>query len=159
MASTYNRTLLEEPLARGLAWGAIGGLIAAIVTGIILQGLNLLTTVPAALVGSGSLAAGWVIHLFAGVVTGVAYGFLVRTRDVRRGLLLGSIFGLLVGIVAFFFLGNLLAGNALPFNGAGLAQVLVHLLWGALMGSVAARGLQRGHGRGHGARSRIAGPV
>lgn len=128
---------------RSLLWGAIGGLVASILVGVPLALLGMMRDVPARLAGSTDPSVGWMVHLLAGAIVGLVYGLLVHTRDLRKGALYGTVFGLAAGTLLYWIAGNLLVGNAIPFNGQGMLQIGLHILWGLVLGLVAAWGLSR----------------
>ena len=77
-----------------IASGIVAGLIAGIVMGIAMH-LQSMMTMVAQVVGSDSLAIGWLYHLFNSAVIGAIFGLLLGrgTLSYRAGLLRGSLYG------------------------------------------------------------------
>lgn len=128
---------------RSILWAAIGGMVAAVMIGIPMHMMGMMVMGPAALVGSDNVWVGWVVHIAAGVLFGAPYGLVVHTRGYGKALLYGAIWGLIVG-VAFAWFGLFSIVNMPLFSMEGAMDVGMHVMWGAIVGLVAAWGLRRG---------------
>lgn len=126
---------------RAFGWSAAGGIVAAILTGIPMMAMGMLTGGPARLVGSDSLWVGWVVHIVAGVLFGTPFGFFA-VRGYGRGALRGALYGLAIGVV-FAWLALFTILDMPYFTTMGLLDVTLHVLWGVVIGLVAAWGLRR----------------
>lgn len=144
--STYRPAVVGEvgwrADANHVAWAALGGIVAAFATGIIMHPLGMLAMGPAALVGSSNVWVGWIVHLMAGVLFAAPYGLFVHTARYGKGALYGAVYGLVIGIV-FAWLA-LFAILGMPLLGPMAAiDVILHVAWGAIVGLVSVVGVQR----------------
>lgn len=128
---------------RSILWAAIGGMVAAVMIGIPMHMMGMMVMGPAALVGSENVWVGWAVHIAAGILFGAPYGLVVHTRGYGKGLLYGAIWGLIVGVAFAWF--GLFSILGMPlFSMEGAMDVGMHTMWGAIIGLVAAWGLNRG---------------
>lgn len=142
MMQGYQTRELGSPSGVGMMWGAIGGLVGALVIGIPLHAMGVMQDVQAALLREDNVWLGWGLHLVAGMLAGLLYGALVTTGSFVRGTLYGAVFGLVVGIVLVLVLANLLVGNPVPLDASGMGIALLHALWGAIVGATQAWGVR-----------------
>lgn len=106
------------------AWlsGVLGGVLASIVTGIVVQigfDATILSDAIPSVVGLSGLVAGWVVFLVVGAVAGLVYAGLASLELIARyaivpgtGAPLGLVYGLVLWAVA-------VAAVALGFGAAG----------------------------------------
>ena len=126
--------------------GALAGLIAGVVFGVMMQMMHAPTPdgmkVPmmvmvAQVVGSSSLAVGWVYHLFNSAVIGGVFGWLLgpRTADrMGRATVLGAGYG-----IAWWVLGGLIAmplALGMPAFAPLLMKPMLPVAMGSLMGHI-----------------------
>lgn len=137
---------------RSVLWAALGGLVGSLLVGIPMAGMGMIVGGPAALVGSDSLAVGWAVHLLAGLVFGAPFG-LMAVRPYGQGALLGAVYGLAIGVVFAWLALFTILGMPL-FTQMGLIDVVLHTVWGVVVGLVAAWGLHQ-TGLGTGGRRRL----
>lgn len=124
-------------------WSALAGLAGSLLIGFPMQAmLGALTTRVAPLVGSDSLLVGWMVHLAAGLLFGALYGALVWTRSLDRGFAQGFAYGLIVGVFGAWLGMRLVLGQGLALELTGLMLVVLHAMWGILLGLMAAWGLR-----------------
>lgn len=118
--------------------GITGGLAGGIVFGVLMQLMGMMPMV-AMLVGSESVAVGWLVHLFNSALFGAVYAVLFRGWADRLGT--GLVTGLGYG-VAWWILGALiimplwLGMAAFQFNTMAWQSLVGHLLYGLLLGAV-----------------------
>ncbi len=142
------------------AWraGAVGGLVAAAVMGVVLHGLLGLMPTIGALVGIETVLAGWIVHLVNGTLFGLAFVAIFDraffddlAEDVGDCVALGVVHSALLGMITGGLLlpvSMALAGATslpvptLPIPGidAGVEFAVViavaHLLYGIVLGYV-----------------------
>lgn len=145
-ASGYRQRNVEDvgwrADGRSVLWAAVGGIVAAVMTGIPMHMMGMMVMGPAALVGSENVWVGWAVHIAAGIIFGAPYGFVVHTRGYGKGALYGGIWGMIVGIAfAWFALFSILGMPLFSMNGA--LDVMMHVLWGIIIGLVTVWGLRR----------------
>lgn len=125
--------------AEGLVPGIVGGLAGGVVFGMLMQMMDMIPMV-AMLVGSESVAVGWLVHLGISAVLGAGFG-LVGAR-----LLSGWGSGILGGIasgVVMWVLGALIAMPArldmplLNLDSMAWKSLMGHMVYGAILGAVA----------------------
>jgi uncharacterized membrane protein YagU involved in acid resistance len=125
--------------ARRVAYGVAGGLVGGVVFGIMMTALGMIGMI-AGLVGSSSVAVGWIVHLAIASFIGAVYGLVAGgVRNIGLGLLLGAAYGLL-----WWVLGGLLlmpAGMGMPVlvvNAVAVNSLIGHLAYGVVLGAVVA---------------------
>lgn len=131
--------------AEGLVPGIVGGLAGGIVFGVLMQMMDMLPMV-AMMVGSESVAVGWVVHLAISAGLGAGYG-VVGSR------LLGSWATAIVGGVGYgiiwWVLGALIAMPArlgmplFTLDSTAWNSLMGHMIFGAILGAVAVVVLRR----------------
>jgi uncharacterized membrane protein YagU involved in acid resistance len=137
--SSDSGTAIRITPTEGLVPGIVGGLVGGMVFGMMMQMMDMMPTI-AMLVGSESVAVGWIVHLAVSAVLGAGYG-LVGSR------LLGSwgtgiVAGVAYGLV-WWVLGGLIAMparlGAPLFNLDSMAwkSLMGHVAFGAVLGAVA----------------------
>lgn len=126
-----------------LSWsvGAIGGMVAGMVFGMLMQMMGMIPMV-AMLVGSDSVAVGWLIHLGISAFIGASYALLLggRVTSLATGLGLGVGYG-----IVWWVLGALIAMPAklgmpvFAINSMSLQSLMGHMIFGAILGALVAR--------------------
>src|SRR6266446_6114172 len=132
--------------------GVVAGLIAGLVFGMMMQMMNAPTpeggqmpmmVMVAMVVGSKSLAVGWLYHLFNSAVIGAIFGWLFGNRVMSIGG--GSTWGALYGIAWWILGGQVLMPLALgmpPFAAVmmpamrmvAVGSLVGHLIYGLILG-------------------------
>lgn len=123
-----------------VAHGVAGGLGGGLVFGVLMQVMGMMPMV-AMLVGSESLAVGWVVHLAISAFIGASFAVLLgeRVNTMLSGLGLGVAWGLV-----WWVLGALIAMPArleMPLfniNTMSLQSLMGHVLFGAVLGLIVA---------------------
>lgn len=136
-----------------LTAGAVAGLIAGVVFGLMMQMMSAPTpdgtSVPmmamvAQVVGSGSLAVGWLYHLFNSALIGAIFAWLVANRGAGKGRLaaLGAGYGFVWWVLGGLILMPLLLGmpafaplRMAPMFPVAMGSLVGHLIYGALLGA------------------------
>jgi uncharacterized membrane protein YagU involved in acid resistance len=139
---------MEEKLTTGI----IAGLIAGVVFGILMQvmmapspdGPVPMMAMVAQVVGSKSLLAGWLYHLFNSAVIGGLFGFLLGDRAIRAGsgLGIGALYGLAWWVLGGLVLMPILLGMPVfaplamePMRPVAWGSLLGHLIYGLALGA------------------------
>jgi hypothetical protein len=137
-----------------LGAGIVAGLIAGVVFGLMMQMMNAPTpqggqmsmmVMVAMVVGSMSLAVGWIYHLFNSAVIGAIYGWLFGSRAVTVGSGLG--WGALYGVAWWIIGGQILMPLALgmppfasvmmpPMRMVAMGSLVGHLIYGLILGGL-----------------------
>ncbi|MDP9407800.1 MAG: DUF1440 domain-containing protein [Actinomycetota bacterium] len=100
----------------------------------------------AGLVGSQSVAVGWVVHLLISAVFGAAFGVLLGSavKGVGSGVGLGAVYGVVLWVVGPLLLMPAMMGMPLfMINSMTLSSLLGHVVFGVLLGGVAGLMLRR----------------
>lgn len=137
--------------------GAIAGVAGGVIFGVMMQMMNAPTPdrssmammqMVAMVVGSTSLAIGWLYHLFNSAVIGASYGGLFgsRTHGYSAGLSYGALWG-----VVWWILGGLILMPVLldmpafaplqmpPMRMVAVGSLIGHLVYGLILGGVYVR--------------------
>jgi uncharacterized membrane protein YagU involved in acid resistance len=132
--------------------GAIAGLIAGIVFGVMMQMMTAPTPqggqVPmmamvAMVVGSQSVAVGWVYHLFNSFIIGAIFGWLLGSRiyNYRAAIGWGALYGFGWWILGGLILMPMLLGMApfaplamAPMRSVAMGSLVGHLIFGVILG-------------------------
>ncbi len=126
---TATQDLLAPTLAKPALRGIVGGLAGGLVFGVLMQMMDMIPMV-ASLVGSDSVAVGWLVHLAISAFIGATFGVLTRARSLPLVAQVGA--GAAYGMV-WWLLG------ALVLMPARLGMPLFQLdamAWKSLMGHV-----------------------
>ncbi len=118
--------------------GALGGLMAGVVFGMMMNMLHMIGMV-AMLVNSKSTAVGWAVHLVISMAIGIAFNvaFGNRLKRVTTGLVYGMAYG-----VFWWVLGPLILMPAklkMPlfhFNTATWQSLMGHVVFGMVLGAL-----------------------
>jgi len=118
--------------------GALGGLAGGLVFGVLMQMMGMIGMI-AMLVGSTSVAVGWVVHLAVSAFIGASFGVLLGSR--ATGLVPAVVLGMLYGLV-WWVLGALImmpARLGMPvfeLNAMAWQSLAGHLMFGLVLGAV-----------------------
>ena len=134
--------------------GVVAGLIAGLVFGMMMQLMNAPTpeggqmpmmAMVATVVGSTSLAVGWIYHLFNSAVIGAIFAWLFSNRavSVGRGLAWGAVYGIAWWIVGGQILMPLALGMP-PFASimmpdmrmVAIGSLIGHIIYGLILGGL-----------------------
>lgn len=132
--ATAHTGVSVEAVGRGVAGGLAGG----VVFGILMQMMGMIPMV-AMLVGSESVAVGWLVHLAISAFIGATYAVLLA----RWATSLGSAIAVGLGYgVVWWVLGGLilmparLGGELFAMNAMSMKSLMGHLIYGAILGAV-----------------------
>lgn len=137
MSSTTHSASLTSTTHRAV-YGVIGGIAGGIMFGLLMQMMGMIEMV-AKLVGSGSPAVGWIVHLAISAFIGASFALLFGSR--AQSLWPAAAFGMAYGVV-WWVLGALLIMPAqlgmpvLVFNATAWQSLMGHLLFGVVLGLV-----------------------
>jgi hypothetical protein len=133
--------------------GALAGLMAGVLFGLVMQMMSAPTpeggSMPmmvmiAMIVGSQSLAVGWLYHLFNSAVIGAGFGWILgnRVRGTGPGLILGALYGIVWWVLGGLVLMPLFLGMpafaplATPMmRPVAFASLGGHFLYGLVLGT------------------------
>ena len=137
--------------------GAIAGLVAGIVFGLMMQMMSApgpggspvpMIAMVAQVVGSSSLAVGWLYHLVNSAVIGAVFGLLLggRVGTIRRGVIWGAGYGILWWVLGGLVLMPLFLGmppfaplRMSPMRSVAMGSLVGHIMYGAVLGAALAR--------------------
>jgi hypothetical protein len=138
--------------------GALAGLMAGVVFGLMMQMMSApgpggsampMMAMVAQVVGSSSLAVGWLYHLFNSAVIGAAFGLLLGSRvagSMPRGAAFGTGYGLVWWVLGGLILMPLFLGmppfapiRMAPMRPVAMGSLAGHLIYGGLLGLALAR--------------------
>lgn len=145
--STSTRSTNLSTTTRHALYGVVGGVAGGIVFGILMQMMDMLGMV-AELVGSSSVAVGWVVHLAISAFAGGVFGVLLGSF--ARSLVPAALVGMAYGIV-WWVLGALLimpAQLGMPvfeFGTTAWQSLLGHLMFGIVLGLAFVSLVRRAH--------------
>jgi hypothetical protein len=137
-----------------VGWGAAAGLVAGLVFGMMMQMMNAPTpeggqmpmmAMVAMVVGSSSIAVGWIYHLFNSAVIGAIFGWLFGARATTVGRGVG--WGVLYGIAWWILGGQILMPMALgmppfasvmmaPMRMGAVGSLIGHVIYGLILGAL-----------------------
>jgi hypothetical protein len=136
-----------------IAAGAIAGLIAGVPFGVMMQTMSAPTpdggqmpmmAMVAMVIGSTSIAVGWLYHLFNSVVIGVlfAWAFGARVHSMATGLAFGAVWGLVWWVVGGLVLMPIALGMAPfaplmmePMRPVAMGSLMGHAIYGLVLGA------------------------
>jgi hypothetical protein len=137
MSTTTHATTLSGATHR-VVHGIVGGLAGGVVFGVLMQMMGMIPMV-AQLVGSESVAVGWIVHLLISSFAGAVFALFLGSRAGTFGPAVGL--GLAYGVV-WWVVGALLimpAQLGMPvfvFNATAWQSLMGHLLFGLVLGLV-----------------------
>lgn len=145
--SSATHAITISTVTHRILYGVVGGIAGGIVFGVLMQLMGMIGMV-AQLVGSTSVAVGWLVHLAISALIGasfaILFGSMVKTP------LKAALFGMAYGIV-WWILGGLLimpAQLGMPvfqFNATAWQSLMGHLLYGLVLGIVFSLLVRRDH--------------
>lgn len=133
--------------------GGVAGLIAGVVFGLMMQAMNAPTpdggqmpmmAMVAMVVGSTSIAVGWLYHLFNSAVIGALFGWLfgARLASIGSGLGWGAAWGLVWWIVGGLILMPIALGMTpfaplmmAPMRPVAMGSLMGHVVYGLILGA------------------------
>lgn len=136
-----------------LSAGIVAGLLAGVVFGLMMQMMTAPTpegdrmpmmAMVAQVVGSDSLAVGWLYHLFNSAVIGAIFGWLLggRAQSYGAGLGWGAAYGVVWWVLGALILMPLLLGMAAfaplqmpPMRPVAMGSLVGHLVYGLILGA------------------------
>jgi hypothetical protein len=140
-------------MQRNILAGVIAGLIAGAMFGIMMQMMSAPTPdgrempmmlMVAQVVGSDSLAVGWLYHLFNSAIIGATFGWLLGSRTAGRigaGAAWGAVYGFGWWILGALILMPLLLGmpafaslRMASMRPVAIGSLMGHLVFGAVLG-------------------------
>lgn len=134
----------EPDLSRRIRTGIVGGVIGAIVTGLVIHfgyGAEIMReSVPDAL-GQEGLIEGWALFLLIGVVAGAIYAGIAGSAQLREaaarpntGVVVGIGFGLVIWLVSIVVVGGTdVSIGSYPIT---IEAILLYVLYGGIIGVV-----------------------
>jgi hypothetical protein len=147
-----------------VAAGAVAGLVAGVVFGLMMQMMSApgpggspvpMMMMVAQVVGSSSVAVGWLYHLFNSALIGATFGLLLGGRigeSMRRGIALGAGYGLGWWVLGGLVLMPLFLGmppfaplRMAPMRPVAMGSLVGHVVYGVVLGAVLARLPRRVH--------------
>lgn len=140
MATTAATHRPTSSTQQGVVHGILGGLAGGMVFGVMMQALGMMGMI-AMLVGSESIAVGWVVHLAISALFGAAYGVVVAPRisGWASGLGTGVAFGALLWVIGPLLLMPARMGRPVfTIDSSALQSLLGHLVFGLVLGGVVA---------------------
>jgi len=138
-ASSANKAV-DTPIGDSMTRGVLGGLAGGIVFGMLMQMMGMIPMV-AMMVGSESVAVGWLVHLAISAFIGITFAVLFRERIASIGAGVG--YGVGYGVV-WWVLGALIAMPAklgmpiFAINSTSLQSLMGHMIFGAILGGAVA---------------------
>jgi hypothetical protein len=121
-----------------VAAGVVGGLVGGIVFGILMQVIDMLPMV-AQLIGSTSVAVGWLVHLFNSALFGAIYAVLLGrlARNIPAAAGIGMAYGVLWWVLgALLIMPAWLGMGEMIFvvDTTAWQSLMGHLIYGLLLG-------------------------
>ncbi len=138
MATTATTHRPTTSTQQGVLHGILGGLAGGVVFGVMMQALGMMGMI-AMLVGSESIAVGWVVHLAISALFGAAYGVVVAPRISGWGAGLGTgvAYGALLWVIGPLLLMPARMGMPVfTIDTTALQSLLGHLVFGLVLGAV-----------------------
>ena len=159
---TQSPRFVRPSVSRGFAGGSLGGVIGAILFGLLIWTVSpeaIGEAIPGVYGLEESAAIGWGLHLIHGLILGGLFG-LVATRpivfdiitgpvetDILKGLsanarfgLLGLVYGIaiwtIVPFIGLSLIGGLAAFDDVGFPGLAADMIIGHVLYGVVVGIV-----------------------
>jgi uncharacterized membrane protein YagU involved in acid resistance len=144
--------------------GAIGGLTAGMLFGLMMQMMNAPTpdgkeipmmSMVAMVVGSDNVIVGWIYHLFNSAFIGVVFGVAMgeRVTSVPTGVGIGAAYGFVWWIIGGLILMPIMLGMSPfaplmmpPMRMVAMGSLIGHLVFGAALGTVSVLIRSRIHG-------------
>jgi len=126
-------------LTRSAIYGAIGGLAGGVIFGMMMSMLGMIGMV-AMLVGSKSVAVGWMVHLAISVFIGITFALLAKAKlsSWGAGIGLGVAYGMFWWVLGALILMPVKTGMpTFEFNTTAWQSLMGHMVFGLVLGAVA----------------------
>jgi uncharacterized membrane protein YagU involved in acid resistance len=136
--SSATHSMTVSTATHRAVYGVVGGLAGGVLFGILMQMMGMIEMV-AQLVGSGSVAVGWIVHLAISAFIGASFAILLGS--LARTLVAAALLGMAYGVV-WWVLGALLimpAQLGMPvfeLNTPAWQSLMGHVLFGLVLGLV-----------------------
>lgn len=140
MTTTTTTGARSNVTARHVVYGVAGGLAGGIAFGVMMSAMGMIGMI-AALVGSTSVAVGWVVHLAIACFIGATYGLFAagRARGIGFGLVTGVAYGLVWWVLgALLIMPAVMGMPVFVVNDMAVNSLIGHLIYGAVLGLVVA---------------------
>ncbi len=127
--------------------GVVGGLAGGVVFGLLMQMMGMMPMI-AMLVGSKSVAVGWILHLAISAFAGALFGLVLGRRATGYGMAaaLGMVYGFVWWVVGALLLMPLRMGmDPFVLNAMAWQSLMGHILFGLVLGLVYAALARRQH--------------
>lgn len=121
-----------------VAIGAMGGVIAGMVFGMMMNMLGMIGTI-AMLVGSKSNAVGWAVHLAISMLFGIAFSVFLekRLKTLSAGLIYGMAYGIFLWVIgALILMPAKLNMPLLHFDTMAWQSLMGHVVFGMVLGAL-----------------------
>lgn len=132
--SPATTTALPVRVAAGVAGGLVGGLMF----GVLMQMMGMIPMV-AMLVGSTSVALGWLVHLAISAFIGATFAILFArwATTLGRSAVIGMGYGVVWWVLgALLLMPARLGMDVFMFNSTAWQSLMGHLVYGLLLGGV-----------------------
>jgi hypothetical protein len=136
--SSATHSMTVSTATHRAVYGVIGGIVGGVLFGVLMQMMGMIEMV-AQLVGSGSAAVGWIVHLAISAFIGASFAILFGAR--AKTLVPAALLGMAYGVV-WWVLGALLimpAQLGMPvfeLNATAWQSLMGHVLFGLTLGVV-----------------------
>jgi uncharacterized membrane protein YagU involved in acid resistance len=122
---------------KSLQVGVIGGIIGGIIFGVLMQMMGMIPMI-SMMVGSESLAVGWIMHMIISVI--FAAGFVVLAKFIKNLILLTIVYGVLIWIVGPLLIMPMMLGMgpmiANAFAPDQLMSLMTHIFFSVILAIV-----------------------
>ena len=146
--------------SRILSFAVLGGFVGAL----LMAGIASMMLVPTPMggqlffvaaamqmgMGASSTAAGWMLHLLAGIIVGTIFGVIVakvprlRLHSLGKGLGLGAVAGVVVWVVFFMPMMAMLMPALMGMGSMVAGSFVAHVIYGLVLGGVTAVAIPKG---------------
>lgn len=135
--TTASASRVTTAMPMRIAAGVAGGLIGGVVFGVLMQMLDMLPMV-AMLVGTDSIAVGWLVHLAISAIIGVTFAVLLGRW--ATGIAVSAALGMGYGVIwwvlgALILMPTRLGMGVFTLNAMAWQSLMGHLIYGALLGA------------------------
>ncbi|WP_257346947.1 DUF1440 domain-containing protein [Pseudalkalibacillus decolorationis] len=135
----------KSNLMRSLKASVVGGIVAGIVFGILMQMMGKMPMI-AGMMGSQSIAVGWMIHMVISIVFGAAFGMMAT--NIKKVYLFGIVYGVMIWIVGPLLMMPLMMGMgtslAAAFTPPQLMNLATHIMFALILSFVYQKNLRGG---------------
>lgn len=121
--------------------GAIGGVAGGVVFGMMMAVMGMMPMI-AKLIGSESVAVGWLVHLVISAGTGAIFAVIFGTMvtSYGSGLGYGALYGIIWWVLGALILMPVILGMGVQFahmfEKMPMSSLMGHLIWGLILGAV-----------------------